>query len=185
MKRTDIETLLPNIFQRTLREKSPLQAVLDVMETLHAPDEALLNKIDTFFNPRLTRDDFVAYLARWVDLGWLLKDSSHAEQGSISTGLGRLRELVAAAAYMSQWRGTMKGLHRFLAIATGSSDFEIQEKVPGEDGRFRPFHVRVWAPAATRSHRRLIERIIEREKPVYVTYELVFREKIPHNRQVK
>lgn len=178
MKRNDIEQLLPLIFQRTLRGGSPLSAILDVMETLHAPNEALLRDIASFFNPYETRDDFVAYLAGWVDLKWVLTSTGQMDDASpaVSTGLGRLRELIAAAAYLSKWRGTRKGLESFLNIATGCEHFQIDEHPSDDRGQDRPFHIRVKAPAPTRRHRELIQRIIEREKPAYVTYDLVFEE---------
>jgi hypothetical protein len=92
----------------------------------------------------------------------------------VTTGLGRLRELVAAAGEISRWRGTARGLRLFLQTATGVRDFVLDERVPGPDGRPRPFHLRVHAPASLLPHRALLERIIEREKPAYVTYELLF-----------
>ena len=91
-----------------------------------------------------------------------------------STGLGRLRELTASAATLSRWRGTRKGLLLFLAVATGSTEFDINEQVI-EDGRVKPFHLHVTAPRHLEGHGDLIRRIIELEKPAYVTYELEFR----------
>jgi hypothetical protein len=88
--------------------------------------------------------------------------------------LGRLRELIAQAAFLSQWRGTSRGLLRFLEAATGVQGFAIDEQVPGPDGLPRPFHLRVRAPQTTKPYSVLIERIIEIEKPAYVTYELAF-----------
>jgi hypothetical protein len=87
------------------------------------------------------------------------------------TGIGRLRELVASAAYLSRWRGTAKGLQRFLRTATGENDFEIKENVD----RPKLFHLVVIAPGPIRPHQGLIKRIVESEKPAYVTYELVIR----------
>ena len=39
-----------------------------------------------------------------------------------------LRELIAAAAQLSQWRGTAQGLQRFLETATGIEGFELDEE---------------------------------------------------------
>jgi hypothetical protein len=85
-----------------------------------------------------------------------------------------LRELVAAAAYLSKWRGTSKGLHHFLETATGASGFTIDEHVRDKDGRERPYHIKVLAPAETAPYESLLRRIIALEKPAYVTYELEF-----------
>ncbi len=179
MKRTEIAQLLPAVFQRTLRPDNPLPALLEVMEAHHAPAEALLDQLDAIFDPRRTMDKFVPFLAYWADLTRLFERTSVAEDqlaissSPIETGLGRLRELVASAAYLSQWRGTRKGLLLFLQTATGQEDFEIEENV-GLDGQPRPFHIIVRAPQESARFSHLIERIVELEKPAYVTHEFVF-----------
>lgn len=186
MKLSEIRQLLPDVFQQTLREGSPLLTLLEMMESLHEPSEAVLARLDAVFDPRRTSEEFVPYLAGWVDLERLF-DTPHTvgrlqsmpPRIPISSGLGRLRELVASAAYLSHWRGTGKGLLLFLQTATGATGFRIEEQVPGTDGRPLPFHIRVGAPASTARHRALIERIIELEKPAYVTYELEFEQLQP------
>ncbi len=173
MKRAEIEKLLPDIFQRTLRPGNPLFAILEVMETLHEPSEAILERLDAMFDPYRCRNDFVSFMARWVDLEWLMEKA----HDPISSGIGRLRELIAVAAYLSQWRGTEKGLLLFLQIATGMDGFRINEEITGSDGQPRPFHIRILAPEAATVYRNLIEQIIKKEKPAYVTYDLEFEQK--------
>ncbi|SRR5579883_1173553 len=181
MKRTDIEQLLPGVFQRTVRPGTPLFALLDVMEALPAADEAILDQLDAFFDPHRTPDSFVPFLAGWVDVARLLPAAPEGLMAAASDplpgGMGRLRELVAAAIFLAQWRGTAKGLLRFLETATGVQGFTIEEQVVGADGRLQPFHMRIHVPADAEPYRVLIERIIESEKPVYVTYELATPEK--------
>ena len=176
MKRNEIEQLLPGIFQRTVQEGTPLFALLEVMGALPAADEAILDQLDTYFNPYLTPDTFVPFLAKWVDLERLLPEASEEFTTSfipaLPSGMGRLRELVAAATYLAQWRGTAKGLLRFLETATGVQGVKIQEQVPSPDGRLRPFHMRVLVPQKAEPYLTMIEQIIESEKPAYVTYEL-------------
>ena len=180
MKQSEISQLLPAILQRTLREGNPLTALLGVMEALHVPSEAVLDRLDAMFNPRRTTDAFVPFLAYWVDLDRLFEEEPSGKwqvgfsRHPMTSGLGRLRELVATAAYLSQWRGTKKGLLLFLQTATGLENFEIEEQVADSDGHPRPFHIKVSAPAESAPHEHLIERIIQLEKPAYVTYELVF-----------
>src|SRR5262249_20661562 len=172
-----IKRLLPSVFQRTAPAGSPLSAILDVMEAMHAPSEAALENLPVTFAPYRTPDAFVAYLASWVDLEVLLdipRGAKTAAAATLSTGLGRLRELTAAAITLSQWRGTRKGLELFLETATGMRGFEIEEKVMGADGKPRPFHLRITARGQLVTHRALVERIIELEKPAYVTHELQF-----------
>lgn len=163
MKSAEILRLLPGVFQRTAREGGPLMALLGVMDVLQAPTEATLEELDALFDPRRAPDRFVPFLAHWVDLDL-----------PVTTGLGRLRELVAAGVELSRWRGTARGLLLFLSTATGRRDFQLDERVPGPDGLPRPFHIRVHAPAELEPHRPMLERIIELEKPAYVTYELHF-----------
>ena len=176
MKRTEIEHLLPGIFQRTVQEGTPLFALLEVMERLPAVDEAVLDQLDAFFDPYRTPDAFVPFLTGWVDLDWLLlevpEEFTELAPPPLPSGIGRLRELVATATFLAQWRGTAKGLLRFLETATGVQGFVIEEQVPGPDGLPMPFHIRIRAPQETAPYRVMIERIIESEKPAYVTYEL-------------
>ena len=180
MRLSEIKQLLPGVFQQTMREGGPLLSLLEVMEQLHEPSEAVLERLDAFFDPHRAPDEFVPYLAVWVDLERLFDlPPGAAARSPITSGLGRLRELIANAAYLSRWRGTGKGLLLFLKIATGADGFAVEEQVPGADGRPRPFHIRVRAPAATLAHRALIRRIIELEKPAYVTYELEFGQEAP------
>jgi phage tail-like protein len=177
MKQADIAQLLPGIFQRTLHPGGMLAAILELMEAMHAPSEEVLEDVDAFFDPYRAPDAFIPFLASWVDLAWLLTDSrtlGTITNADLPSGAGRLRELIAAAAYLSQWRGTGKGLLRFLETATGLSGFTIDEQVQGAAGQPRPFHIGVRAPKAAEPYRAMIERIIEVEKPAYVTYELVF-----------
>jgi phage tail-like protein len=182
MKRADIEQLLPEIFRRTLVpgriEPSPLAAFLDAMETLHAPDEAVLAALDTYFDPYRAPDRFVPYLAGWVDLGdlWVENPLEFTAETlpPFPAGVGRLRDLIASAAYLSRWRGTERGLSAFLETATGLSGYTIEEQVLDDDGQPIPFHMRVRAPKEAASYRLLIERIVAKEKPAYVTFELQF-----------
>ena len=168
MTRNELARLLPGIFQRTLGEGGPLETLLGVMEGMHAPSEAVLEQLPTLFDPLRTPERFVPVLVWWVDLGV-----------PVTTGLGRMRQLVASAIELSRWRGTAHGLLLFLRTATGVEHFVLEERVTGPDGRPRPFHLRVRAPAQLAAHRALVQAIIEREKPAYVTYELLFEQPQP------
>lgn len=177
MKRNELEGLLPDVFRRTARPGSVLAALLDVMAAYHAPSEEILATLDSFFDPYRTPDDFVPYLAGWVDLLRFLDDApegSNTDGITFAGGPGRLRELIAAAAHLTRWRGTAYGLVLFLETATGVPGFVIEEDVPGPDGRPLAFHLRVVAPAAAQAAAILIRQIVQMEKPAYVTFELVF-----------
>lgn len=177
MRQSEIKQLLPDIFRRTIRPGGPLHALLAVMEGLQGPSEEILDELERYFDPYRTPDRFVPYLAAWVDLDRLLPESvgDADEPSHFPGGLGRLRELIAAAAFLSKWRGTRKGLLAFLGIATGGEDFAIRENVTGA-GEQRSFHLAIQAPQKAEPYRELIERIVQMEKPAYVTYELRFAE---------
>jgi phage tail-like protein len=178
MKQREIERLLPGIFQRAVHPGNPLDALLAVMETLHAADEEILDQLDTYFDPYRAPDMFVPYLAYWVDLArFLPADIDEALQSSAPLwppGLGRLRELIAASADLSRWRGTARGLVRFLETATGVPGFTIDENPVDAGGRALPFHIVVTGPLASQAYEPLLRRIIGQEKPAYVSYELRF-----------
>ena len=185
MDRESIARLLPGVFQTALHPIAAgvvepdrrLSATLGVMETLHEPVETVLRDLDHYLDPRLARPDFVPYLAGWVDLDWLLVAAPSeplATTPSLASGLGTLRELVAAAAELARWRGTARGLLRFLDTATGTPGFAIEENVSGDERSPRPFHLRIVAPAEAAVYRPLIERVIVAENPAYATDELVF-----------
>lgn len=179
MKRAEIESLLPAVFRRAAQsDNDVMAALLDVMQALHERPEYILSHLDAWFDPGRTPDHFVPFLARWVDLDRFFTQSfkeastPSVEQQPISSGLGRLRELIRQASYLSKWRGTRKGLAAFLETTIGVSGFDVDENVAGTDGRPKPFHVRVQVPASAEAHLALIERIIESEKPAHITYEL-------------
>lgn len=175
MKQAHIKKLLPAIYQRSVKPGNPLAAILEIMETMHAPAEAVLDRLAVIFDPYRAPDAFVPYLAGWVDLEVLLDVSPSAGASStrsLSTGVGRLRELVASAMTLSRWRGTHKGLALFLETATGMKGFVVDEHVRDAGGKEKPFHLRISAPSELARHRALIRRIIDLEKPAYVTYEL-------------
>ena len=175
MKRTEIEQLLPGIFQRTIQPGNPLDALLAVMEGQHAPDETILTTLDGYFDPYRCPDHFVAYLSGWVDMDRFVTDAPLATSETVPpfpSGTGRLRDLIATSSYLARWRGTNKGLLRFLETATGLAGFSIEERVFDEQDKLRPFHIRVRAPQEAARCTALIQKIIESEKPAYVTYEL-------------
>jgi phage tail-like protein len=180
MKQSEIAGLLPEIFRRTVQPRSLLEALLAVMEALHEPSEEVLATLDHYFDPYRTPERFVPFLAMWVNLSPLLRDASDVselEAQPLSSGTGRLRELIVLAADLSHWRGTRYGLQRFLETATGIGGFEINEQVVDTaTGQVRPYHILIRASPETRQFQPLLEKIIEMEKPAYVTYELEFRE---------
>ena len=186
MKRSEIKRLLPRVFRatikdetpedRTPKDETPLGALLDLMAALQEPSEMAIENLDATFDPRRTADAFVPYLGGWVDLERLYDERPGDDVSAhppIGPGMGRLRELVASAAWLSQWRGTSRGLVRFLEIATGVKGFTIEEELKDDHGLPLPFQIRVRGPKEAEPYKPLVERIIRSEKPAYVKFELV------------
>ena len=157
MRRQAIERLLPAVYQRTAGPGGVLGAVLDVMEQMHAPDEARLSTVDDLFAPYRTPDRFVAFLASWVALEPFVAPA---------VPVGRLRDLVATGAELAQWRGTATGLIGMIETALGVSGVQVHEP-PG-----RAFHFVVRVPASAAGHLDLVLRITEAVKPAATTYEV-------------
>lgn len=162
MRASRIKELLPAVFEQAAVPRRPLHTCLEVMELLHAPTESKLDELDRYLDPRRAPDEFVPFLAAWMDIDF-----------PVSTG--RIRELVAGFVEVMSLRGTRAGLHRLLELATGVTGFEVQDSPPDERGVPRPFHIAVVAPAALAADRRLLETLIARQKPAYVTSTLEFR----------
>ncbi|MEH0819806.1 phage tail protein [Micromonospora sp. CPCC 205714] len=165
MRRAAIERLLPTAYQRAAGPGSVLGALLDVMEALHAPDEAVLADVDALFGPYRAPDGFVAYLTRWVAMDHVL--ASPRPDAPPELPVGRLRDLVAHGAHLARWRGTPYGMRTALDLATGVTGFVLDEPVD------RPFHLVVRVPPAAAGLLAVINRIVAAEKPAAVTAEVV------------
>ncbi|MEV4765436.1 phage tail protein [Micromonospora chokoriensis] len=171
MRRSAIERLLPAAYQRACVPGSVLWTLLDVMEALHAPDEAILAEVDALFDPYRAPDGLVVGLTRWVAMDHVV--ASPRPDTPLPLPVGRLRDLVANAALLARWRGTPYGIRRALELATGMSGFAIDE--PAE----QPFHVVVRVPAVAAGQLAVITRIVEAEKPASTTVEIVLEEESP------
>ncbi len=183
MERSEIQALLPGVFLQTLAteeaqesDKSVLSLLIDIMHCLHTDIEEQLSSVEDYFNPcRTPREEFVDYLGHWTDLDrlWTNKSSSNWFVNRELIAQDCLQELIASAAYLSQWRGTKKGLCHFLNIATGSNNISIQENINNK-GEPQAFHFLVLIAENQKQQLKLIKTIIEQEKPVYISYEIKF-----------
>lgn len=172
MKPEEIKQLLPEVFQRGANHGTPLYSLLKIMEVLHQPVENCLGCYPDLINPYRASDRMIPFLATWVDLERFFSPHwiPQGEREPIAPGLGRLRELIQAAAELSKWRGTHKGLTLFLEMATGVQGFDLEETTTSD--AHPPFHLTVWVPEAAQPYAPLIERIVSQEKPVYMTHEV-------------
>ena len=171
--------LLPDVYQSAARPGSALDALIGVMEVLHAPVEQRLANLDGVFDPRRTQDPFVSMLAGWLGLDPVLEEDAAAagtdRRSLLSVAPGNLRELVAEAAHLARSRGTLGSLCRFLELATGVSGYALADPPRDTKGRIQPFAARIEAPASAAPLAHSIERIVAREKPAFTTVEIVFR----------
>lgn len=167
MRRAAIERLLPAMYQRAATPGSVLGALLDVMETMHAPSEALLESVDDLAAPYRTPDALVPFLIRWVALEHLAPAPAAEPGGYPDVPVGRLRDLVARSAAIAQWRGTATGLRDVLQTATSVAGFVVEE--PAD----RPFHLVVRVPAGAAGQLDLVRRIVAAEKPAATTCTVV------------
>ena len=140
-----LERLLPTMYQLAARPGSPLDAALWAMEDLHAPDEALLDRVETVFDPYRCPDAFVPWLTRWVGLDWLVDEGDDAGPGwddpadAFPPGLHRLREGGGHRRHpgpVAGHRGRPRPVPR---AATGVEGWTITE--PAD----HPFHIVVTA----------------------------------------
>src|SRR5918992_1563352 len=102
MRHQAIERLLPSAYQRAATAGSVLRTLLEVMQDMHAPDEAVLDSVDEQFEAYRARDQLLPFLARWLALDHLVPQSG----AQLPMPVGRLRDLLAEGASLAQLRGT-------------------------------------------------------------------------------
>ena len=95
---------LPAIYS----EQPFLGRFLAPFEEVQAGFDALLSEIDRYFDPARTDAPFLTWLATWVAL---VLDDQWDE--------AKRRQLIAEAVELYRWRGTVRGLKRYLEIYTG------------------------------------------------------------------
>jgi len=109
---------LPAIYQQTrqqsfdtllsFNEKPFFERFLRGFEDASEPSKLLLNNVSRFFDVQEAPSDFIPWLATWVGL---IIDENWPEL--------RRRLLIKEAVELYRWRGTRRGLARYLQIYTG------------------------------------------------------------------
>jgi phage tail-like protein len=162
VRQEHIERLLPASFQRTTTGHGVLDALLTVMQTLHAPSETVLSHVDDLVSAYRAPDVLLPFLVSWVAF-------DHLDVGAADGGVpaGRLRDLVDTAARLAASRGTAGGLCGLLSTVTGVDGYRVDE--PAD----HPFHLVVRVPAAAAAHLELIHAVVTAEKPAATTFEAV------------
>lgn len=176
---------LPRVYQE---QDELMGRFLMLFESFWAPIEGQIDGIPNYFDPALTPIKLLPWLAAWVDL---TLDDHWPE--------AKRRQLLKAAVSLYRKRGTKGGLREYLEIYTGAqvqiSEHGAHNFLLGPDARLGPgvalgtlnmphtFTVTVYLPpadgagatAAERERyeadrRRMIETIIEAEKPAQTSY---------------
>jgi len=158
--------LLPGLYH----DDDLAQRFTSALDVLLAPVLATLDSSDAYVDPRLAPLDFVEWLAEWVGVEL---DASWPEE--------RQRTLVARAADLYSWRGTVRGVTEAVAIYTGVEP-EISEtggtawtgtpppagQLPGSPSGLLLVRVRV-APDEPIDAGRL-DRLVAAAKPAHIAH---------------
>jgi phage tail-like protein len=168
---------LPGLF----RDDEFMGQYLNIFEDIMGPLERTVDNLAMYFDPLLTPEHMVAWLASWLDLsrdpGWTIK---------------RRRELVKSAAILHRLRGTKRGLSEYLRIYTGSVP-EISEYIPGMSldgdtklgintkigsaGTGNHFTVNLELDADSEVDIDTVKAIIESQKPAHTVYTLQVKQR--------
>ena len=152
-----------------------------IFESIFRPIENAVDHIPLYFDPRLTPDSVLPWLASWMGL---VLDPTWPEE--------KRRELVKSAAELYQWRGTRKGLCDYLQIYTGETP-EILEYIPGmrlspetqlgintelgSSGEGYHFTVMLELADGQAIDLNTVRTIIDAQKPAHTVYTLQIRQK--------
>lgn len=185
---------LPEIYE----QDDLMSRLLMLFESFWAPIEMQIDNMHCYFDPRLTSNRLLPWLATWVGLD---PDARLPEE--------RQRELLRSAVSLYRRRGTGHGLKHYLEIYTGGEAKIIEYRAEnfrlGPEAKLGPnialgrenephtFTVMLSLPplsdsgqgnrrnpdeiaSQAKKRRRMIERIIETQKPAHTGYKLVISE---------
>ena len=153
---------------------------LMIFESVLEPIQNVVDNVSYHFDPALTPQDFLPWLASWVDV--VLDESWPIE---------RRRALVASAVELYQWRGTRRGMREYLRVYTGVEP-KITEEFGGfplnensrlglnttlGSGQHNVFTVTLELDDPDSLNVQHIKTIIEAEKPAHAAYRLEIKQK--------
>lgn len=158
---------------------------LMLFESFWAPLEGIVDQLPFYFDPRTAPPDLLPWLASWLDL---TLDARWPEE--------KRRQLLHSAVDLYRKRGTRQGLQEYLELYTGQTPRIIEHRAwnlrlgqarlgvgtaLGTDNVPHTFTVVLKLPPITgenprqveqqeRERRRMIERIVESEKPAHTAH---------------
>lgn len=167
---------LPSIYQ----SDELMGRFLMLFESFWSPIEKQIDQLGLYFDPRLAPPDLLPWLASW--LGLVLNENWSLE---------RRRLLIQSAAELYRRRGTKWALERYLEIFTGVKPVVVEHMAHnfrlgaesrlglsialGRENEPHTFTVNLRLPPASgdqTERMKLIETIIETEKPAHTAYTL-------------
>lgn len=164
------------------RDNEFMGRFLLIFESIMDPLINTVDNIALYFDPGLTPESMLPWLANWVD-----------QALDPAWPIERRRELVAKASELYRWRGTRRGLTEYLRIYTGKKP-EIVEYIPGmildentllgentvlgSSGSGHHFTVVVEASDVETIDPRTVKSIIDSQKPAHTQYTLKIGDKI-------
>jgi phage tail-like protein len=174
-KESRLLDFLPSVY----RDDPAMGRFLLIFESILNPVENTVDNLALYFDPLMTPEQMLPWLASWVDLvldpGWPLE---------------RRRVLIKRAAELYRWRGTRRGLSDYLELYTGTRP-EIFEYIPGmildeksrlgvntvlgSSGTGHHFTVILDLNKSEKIDTRIVRKIIESQKPAHTIYTLEIR----------
>jgi phage tail-like protein len=164
--------LLAPLLGEPLASDPFLRRFLGIFEPSLWPVVETLDSFAAFLDPYTTSDEFLRWLASWLDLA--LDETWESD---------RQRRLVASAVVMYRWRGTKRGMLEHLTAYLGSVPEVVDEAervevadepVVGGEPTAPMFRVIVNGPASEAELSRL-RAIVELAKPAHAGYRIEVR----------
>jgi phage tail-like protein len=167
---------LPGLY----RDDEFMGQFLLIFEDIMKPLENAVDNLALYFDPRVTPEPLLQWLASWVDLAL-----------DTTWPIERRRELVSSAAELYRWRGTKRGLAEYLRIYTGRApeiseyilgmrlDYETKLGINtrlGSSGEGHHFTVSLELDGNSEINIDTVRSIIEAQKPAHTVYTLQIRQ---------
>ena len=180
-------TMLPSIYQDAMAEMRAELSAPDLpfferylvgLQDAIDPLREALQKLDALFGPYSAPPDYLVWLATWVCMPL---DANWPEM--------KRRRLVQEAVELFRWRGTKRGLARFIEIYTGVRPVIHDQPQQGAalgsetlmgspdtiigDVPEHTFTVTLGVPNPAAVDEEVVHRIIQSEKPAHTAYRLL------------
>jgi phage tail-like protein len=166
--RSAISAELPRVIRDTLRDGSPIAAVVDVMAEALQDRAALIDAAANRFDPATAEAEDLCWLAGWFGWGWIFTDPQDPRRKlpvsqAFPPGLERLRAVLVAWPELHARRGTADGLRSLLCTATGLARIDVRHDPARQ-------HMEVTVDGLSPSHLAWFRRLVAAERPAHMTW---------------